>query len=181
MPMPSVYLDTNIISGLAKGEFEQPTIDAILEITGQSKDGRVSLFTSEITAEELNHIPAEYRWQHYVIYNLISNVAFAPERLPSNLILQGFGGGSIITQGFGPGPKHPIVCKLEAIIPTVSKTERAFARTNDILHLYQCHAANIRYFLTQDAHTILRHRKELLAVGINATSGIELLEKLRGA
>ena len=72
--MSSVYLDTNVISGLAKGEYPENISEALVHVTVLSKDGRINLYTSEITADELAQIPA---WHLYL--GTLTHYALIPD------------------------------------------------------------------------------------------------------
>jgi hypothetical protein len=74
------------------------------------------LVTSRITKEEIDRIPKEYRLQHEVIYNLLSDLPVARAfRTDSGLMLMGVGGGVRL---------HPMLAKLQAIskfgVPTLN-------------------------------------------------------------
>jgi len=71
------YLDTCIVSGLAKGDLSLAEEAALLRILQARKAGSVELFTSEVTREEISKIPAEHRTIHFVIYGLLADVPLA--------------------------------------------------------------------------------------------------------
>lgn len=175
--MSSVYLDTNVISGLAKGEYPENISEALVHVTVLSKDGRINLYTSEITADELALIPARYRRQHVVVYNLIKNVA-----QPAVLRVQHqyfASSGRIFNRGRGLIVNSELIRELEALIPTKRNPGKVQARSRDIAHLHRFRQSGLDYFLTEDRRSILCHRDRLLELGIRAVSSIELLAELK--
>lgn len=64
------YLDTCIVSGLAKGDLTAENEAALLQILQARKNGSVELFTSEVARDEISKIPIEYRTIHSIIYAL---------------------------------------------------------------------------------------------------------------
>jgi hypothetical protein len=173
--VPTVYLDTNIISGLAKGEYEQSVAAACVEVTQLAKQGHIALLTSEVTAEELDLIPPQYKTQHLVIYNLIKNVSRQREVGRSSVASAGMGSGPLVTRGLGRSAPPRLVRELEALIQPSSNASRSRSRSRDISHLFQCASAGVDYFLTEDRRSILRHKKELRALGLNVVSSVELV------
>jgi hypothetical protein len=175
----TVYLDTNVISGLAKGEYPDAVAMAFIEVTAFAKREVLELYTSEIAAEELQQIPMAFRRQHLVIYNLIKNIALMRESGHATLVAMGLGGGNIVTMGLGRPPAPKLIRDLNSLIPTTRNPAKARARERDISHLYQCQMAGLDYFLTEDRRSILRHKLALLALGINVVSSRELIAEVQ--
>ena len=71
------YLDTCIVSGLAKGDLTSDNVAALLCILEARKAGLVELFTSEVVREEISKIPLEHRTRHSFIYGLLADVPSA--------------------------------------------------------------------------------------------------------
>ena len=175
--MSSVYLDTNVISGLAKGEYSDSVAEALVHITVLSKNGHIDLYTSEITADELELIPDKCRRQHFVIYNLIKNVAQPRARRVRHHYI--FGEPWIINWGIIPNGSAALQQELEALIPAKKNTEKVQARSRDIAHLCRFKQSGLDYFLTEDHSSILCHKDRLLELGIRTVSSLELLAILR--
>jgi len=174
--MPSVYLDTNIISGLAKGEYSEDVALALVEISALSKEGQVDLYTSEIAHAELDAIPTRFRKQHLVIYNLIKNSARPPpNRAPHQVIASR---GRVVVWR-RPTGNAPLLKELEALIPPKRNAEKVQARGRDIAHLHRFKQSGLDYFLTEDHKSILRYKVGLLALGIDVVSSVDLLALLR--
>jgi hypothetical protein len=131
--MPSAYFDTNIISGLAKGEYSEDVALALVQLTALSKNGRVDLHTSEIAEDELALIPPRYRKQHLVIYNLIKNTARPANRTQHQYIT----GGGMIIAWRRPTGNAPLLIGLEALIPAKKSAAKIQARSRDIAHLHR--------------------------------------------
>lgn len=139
----SAYLDTCIVSGLAKGDLAQADIEALLKVLQRYKNGAVSLVTSRVTKEEIDCIPKEYRLPHEVIYNLLADLPVVKAfRTDSGLMLMGVGGGIRL---------HPMLAKLTTLL-----TDEADAR-----HLYQAARNGVRYFITTDARTIISRKAKI--------------------
>ena len=77
MELLTAYLDTCIVSGLAKEDLAQPDLEALLKGLQKHKNEALSLVTPRVTKEEIDHIPKEYRLKHEVIYNLLSDLPVA--------------------------------------------------------------------------------------------------------
>ena len=175
--MISAYLDTNVISGLAKGEYSDDVAAALIALTALAKDGRIDLRTSEIAADELAMIPARYRRQHYVIYNLIKNVAVpAAYRAPQQIVARG---GRAMSWLRIPTRNMALLRELEALIPAKRNPEKVQARNRDIEHLHRFTQVGLDYFLTEDHRSILCHKARLLALGIKAVCSLELLAAVK--
>jgi hypothetical protein len=131
------YLDTCIVSGLAKGDLSLAEEAALLRILQARKAGSVELFTSEVTREEISKIPAEHRTIHFVIYGLLADVPLAKThyRIPP----------------FRPAPmfrrQDPLLASLEHLLPDAA----------DALHVFQAAKAGLPYFVTVDRRTLLNH------------------------
>lgn len=73
-PRPMAYLDTCVISGLAKNDIEPTKRQAVLDVLDAHKKGAVKLITSSLTRDEISKIPAEYRTGHEAIYQLLEDI-----------------------------------------------------------------------------------------------------------
>lgn len=137
------YLDTCIISGLAKEDLAQAELAALLEILQQQKSGGVSLVTSDMARRELDNIPDQYRMKHQFIYNLIADVPTAKAfRVDTGLMLMGVGGGIRLV-------------KEMAQLTTLLKDEP------DAAHIYQAFKNDVLNFLIVDEATVLSKAKEI--------------------
>lgn len=176
--MLTAYLDTNIISTLAKEKEKKEEKVIILEIIRCAKRGEVELHTSDIVHKEIDEIPEEYRYYHSLIYNLIRNVIILTEHYPANLVLGGLGGGSLITRGLGGGRKDPLLVQIEEIIPRPTHEEKAKARDLDVRHLFQYKKNGLAIFWTEDKRTILSKKEDLAKIGIFVMSSEQLMNEI---
>jgi hypothetical protein len=143
MAMLNAYLDTCIVSGLAKEDLKADELEALRQILEKRKQGNVSLVTSRIAKEEIEKIPVTYRFKHEIVYNLLSDVPVAKAfRTDPRLPLMGIGGGV---------RQHPMLAKLRTLLPDDA----------DARHLYQAARNSVQYFLTTDARTILSYREQI--------------------
>lgn len=170
-----VYVDTNILSGLAKRDFSDQIVIDFLKVLNLRKAGKLELYVSEITSTEINGIPQEFRYYHELIYKLLDNVAMKP-KVHNTLITKGLGAGasSLITQGM-IGTTDQLIENLEGIIPEKSSEKEKEARYQDINHLFQCKKNNLDVFWTEDVGTILTHASELENLGIKVLRSQDLI------
>lgn len=176
--MPSAYVDTNIISGLAKAEFELDTLTALNTIISKSDSGQVELVTSAIVAEELAAIPHEYRAPHLLVYAGHAKIELRLSTIPTMIVAGGLGGANLVTRGMGMGPRSTLHTAIDKAIPRRTGAKKVAARTRDVDHLFQCAAAKLDWFLTEDRNSILQHRQVLAQLGIRVVSCRELAEIL---
>lgn len=141
--MSSVYLDTCIISGLAKEDLAEKEQDALMDVLRLYKKGKLDLVTSAITMHELEKIPPIARRRHEFIYLLLKDVPVSKAKYSnSGLTLLGVGGGT---------KEDPLYSKLKTILPD----------ENDIYHVFHALKSNCEYFVTTDRRTILKHNTKL--------------------
>ena len=137
MSTTRAYLDTCIVSGLAKGDLGSETQAALLRILEARKVGRVELVTSEVTRSELAAIPEVHRGSHSAIYYLLADVPLAPAeyRIPP----------------FKPAPmfrrRDKLLLALEALLPDAA----------DASHAFQAARSMASYLITTDRRTMLKH------------------------
>jgi len=114
-----VYLDTCIISGLAKEDLTQNELNSLLQLLKMSKSGDITLVTSLYTFQEIKKIPKKYRNRHEIIYNLISDLPQIDSKVTNS---------GIIRLGVGKSIQvDPIFNELKTILPG----------EKDALHIYQ--------------------------------------------
>ena len=78
MSLLTTYLDTCIVSGLAKDDLKPDEQSALLRILKAWKRGSsLSLVTSQVAKDEIEKIPQAYREKHETNYNLISKIPVA--------------------------------------------------------------------------------------------------------
>jgi len=140
----NVYLDTCIISGLAKEDISKKEICALLTLLQLGKESILELFTSSVTKDELDKIPQEHRSKHLIIYNLFSDVPKI-DYLVLNL--------SPVRIGLRV-KKQDVLAKLINILKD----------KEDAMHLYQCFRNKLEYFITVDQNSILSKAKEIKLV-----------------
>lgn len=143
MAIPRAYLDTCIVSGLAKSDLKDVDRSALLRILQDAKAGKLDLVTSEVTATELERIPDEYKNLHEVIYNLLLNVpSVRTHRSDSGLTMMGVGGGS---------REDPLFGQLKQMLPDLGDAE----------HTFQAAMSKVEYLITVDGRSFLRFADEV--------------------
>ena len=141
--MIKAYLDTCIVSGLAKEDLDSAQQNALREVLRFHKSGDIQLVTSVLVQDEIKQIPEQYRSKHEVIYSLLADIPVTRVSwIDSGLSLLGVGGGSRV---------DPLYQELRTMLPD----------DLDAQHVFQAIKSNSTYFLTRDNRTILRYRKEL--------------------
>jgi hypothetical protein len=139
----SAYLDTCIVSGLVKEDLAESELDALAIILRLHKDGRLEVVTSAVTEGELSRLPDDVRRRHLTIYTLLHDVPVSEvDYTDSGLMLMGVGGGR---------RDKPLYAELKSMLPDEP----------DAQHVFQAIDARVRYFVTTDEKTILRHAGEL--------------------
>ena len=161
--MTKAYLDTCIVSGLAKEDLPQSEQVALLEILRLHKAETIQLVTSVVVKEEIDKIPVEHRGKHEVIYNLLANIAISRVSwTDSGLLLRGVGGGTRV---------DPLYSELKRLLPDEF----------DVQHVFQAIKSGADYFVTTDSRTILRYSEALQSkYGLRAITPSELAGALAG-
>ena len=78
----TVYLDTNIISAMAKLDLPQDELAALEKVLDVYQAGLLGLYTSDLAKQELDCIPEQFRQNHVRLFRLIRLVAGEPENTP---------------------------------------------------------------------------------------------------
>jgi len=137
------YLDTCIVSGLAKGDLTDADAAALLRILQAQKAGALDLVTSEVTSTELSAIPPEFRMKHEVIYNLLADVPSAPtHQTDSGLTLMGVGGGR---------REEPLFTELKKVLPDLG----------DAAHVFQAARNSVSALITVDRRTFISRAAQI--------------------
>jgi hypothetical protein len=135
--LPTAYLDTNLVSGLAKRDLRAREHKALRELLRLHKAGSLALVTSHVTREEIERLPGAVRELHEDIYALLVNVREALEvGTDSGLTLMGVGGGT---------REEPDFTELKPMLPDV----------DDARHVFQALRNDVDYFVTDDERTII--------------------------
>jgi hypothetical protein len=143
---PSGYLDTNLISGLAKEDIRPVELAALRDLLRRRKAGQLILCTSAVASEELGGIPATARAPHEDIYPLLDDVPTVDEQFP---MPKAYGAGAYGADAYGMGPivEDSDLGVLRSILPD----------ENDARHVFQAAKNGIDYFVTCDERTIVKH------------------------
>lgn len=158
----NAYLDTCIISGIAKADLKQDQQTATLELLELRKKGIVFIVTSEIAKTEIEKIPEKYRYQHQAIYFLLSDVPICKTHSFHSRGLMGMEMG--MGMGAGGNRINPIYKSLKDLLPD----------EQDANHIYQASKNEIEYFLTADEQTIIKYSEKIHEIcNIIAVSPVE--------
>src|SRR5262245_29161626 len=139
---PTAYIETCIVSGLAKGDLPSSTTEAVLRILQFRSCGLVSVVTSSVTKSEIDRIPEKHRTPHQAIYSRLLDLPIAQEfQTDSGLLLLGVGGRLRI---------DPLFSSIKAILPD-----------ENARHVFQAARNGATYFVTADHSTILKYRDQI--------------------
>jgi len=170
--IPSIYLDTNIISRRIDSNSTKVEIKALEEISIQYSQNKVKLFTSIKAKEELEKINDENRKGMILFfYNLIRNIPYSNYMLHKGSFGDDMFFGDIVLSGWSE--EGQILKKL-----------KKFFDIDDAEHIFQAEKSQIDYFLTLDKKTILNRiknkPKQFQDIGLNIkiVSPIELIDIL---
>ena len=139
-PSSTAYLDTCIVSGLAKNDLASSEAATLLRILQARQTGKVKLVTSAVAKEELSRIPAQYRTPHSAIYLLLSNVPTVPTHLTQSRTTP----SAIVRANWS---EDPLYAQLRNLLPDAGDAEHTFQAT-------KCGAT---FLLTVDRQSFLRH------------------------
>ncbi len=166
----SAYLDTNIVSSLARNqnEDEANALRTLLRTPG------VSVCTSRKMKDELDRIPAaEHRDPQIEIYEELAKVRFVSDSFQGQPTVSSQQSRVV---GYLPDPK---VVEIESCLRG-PQNDRPVDRP-DAEHLFQALSNGVAYFVTLDRRTILRARADIeAAYPIRLRRPSELLHELGG-
>ena len=155
------YLDTCIVSGLAKGDLSQENEAALLQILEARKLGHVELVTSELTRTEIAAVPEEYRAKHSIIYALLTDVPLVATtyKIPP----------------FKPAPMfrrpHPLYLALRQLLPDETDAD----------HVYQAAQNGVAHLIAVDKRTMLTYAKEVLDLShVTLSSPVDFAKSVLG-
>ena len=116
--MLRVYVDTCIISGIAKRDLTEGESTALLKILQLRKQGTLEVVTSEQAAVEIARIPPAHRRPHELVLSLLAEVPIVQtHRTDSGLLLMGVGGGR---------REDPIFTLLKTTLPDIDDAHHIF-------------------------------------------------------
>lgn len=153
------YLDTCIVTGLAKGDLAPDSVAALLHILQARKTGSVELFTSKVALEEISRIPLEHRTQHSIIYGLLADVPLANThyKIPPFRPVQIF------------RRNDPLLASLERLLPDAA----------DAMHVFQASKACLTHLITVDRRTLLNHKVSVFQLcSVHLVSPVEFVREL---
>lgn len=156
----TAYLDTCVVSGLAKSDLPKDDLRALRRILEARKRGQVEVVTSPVTKKEINQIPDHHRSSHEILYNLLQDVPEAKTHRTSGLSLVGVGGGP---------RQDPLLTALKGVLPDPSDAE----------HVFQATRNDVQYFITTDVRTLVRHTEAIQSLcGIKIVTPVQFKQLL---
>lgn len=145
--IPRAYLDTCVISGLARRDLpptEQGAADSLIELVYQS---RVTVCTSTEAWGEIQQVPEQHRQPHLRQYQQISILTKAAEWFDTDEV-------------YTPEAQQ-VLARLRSVVPGEI----------DARHIAHAAMHGVPDFITTDRKTILRHASEIHGIcGVLAVS-----------
>ena len=156
------YVDTSVLSGVAKGELSSADAQGFIAISDAVASSNISLWASTVAKREIDQIPAPFRGEHEREYGALAIVRASQttnwiDDRPDSLT-------------YGQATVNPTFAAIAKIVP-----DRA-----DAEHLYQAKANGIEDFITVDKRTILSRAVQLRALGIRVYSPAQYHQVLIG-
>src|SRR5256885_514065 len=93
MSLPSAYLDTCVISGIARQDLKTVELEALSKILELYQQSKIRLVTSDVARGEIDKIPEQFRYTHKAVYLLLSTLPISSITRPNMMMLLGVGGG----------------------------------------------------------------------------------------
>lgn len=135
-----VYLNTCIISGLAKEDIDLSELEALSRILELQSNQTIEIVTSSVAKEELEKIPENFKRRHMMVYNLLKNVPAVDYLQLDFFSVTGLRVKQ--TKEFGA---------LYSLLKD----------TGDAKHIYQAFRSGIDFFITVDSRSILNKYYEI--------------------
>ncbi len=144
------YLDTCIISGIAKGDASQEDLGALEKILAKDKENVFELVTSSVVKQEIAAIPEAYREPHLKIFHLFSEVPLVKS-----------------VQNIPPFKPLPMFRREDRLLV---KLKKLLPDQNDAVHAFQAIENRSSYLITIDKRTFLKY-----AVEVKSLCALELI------
>ena len=154
--VPSILVDTNIVSGLAKGDLPPEQMEAVVTIVGMMQRSEVTLAGSTVLRDELNKIPAQHRGPHDAVANTLRT-------LKTNSSVTWLDPNIGVTVGSMPyaGLRKVLPDEPDARMIAIGEEHRQ------------------EFFMTDDRRSVLSHREQIASVcSIKPRRPTEILAEL---
>jgi hypothetical protein len=162
-----VYLDTNLIIGLAKQDLPPTERTAMSDLLRRHKNRTLGLCTSHLAKEELTAYAQGADPTQDVIYMLLEDVPAIQEEFLGAPVIGSFALGSA-----GPIIRDELLDKLTDLLP----------HGEDARHVFQAARNGIDYFITCDHKSILAYVASVEPIaGIRLRSPSQLVADLASA
>lgn len=144
-----IYLDTDVISGIAKADFEPKENQALRNILDRFEKGEFALVTSKVAKEEIDKCKHDQRKDITKVFEQLEKVQFVEDHLVKAFHNDNHARG---------GASSPLV----EDDPISSKLRDIAIDRTDAHHLMIAIRSRCAFFLTHDG-TILKKGKEITA------------------
>ncbi len=139
--IPSILVDTNIVSGLAKGDLPASELEAVGQLLGLVATGDVTVTGTTVMRDELDQIPMPARAPHDAVYNTLR-------------VLKTCSGVTWLDPATSQVVENPTYTDLRAILP-----DEPDAR---MIAIGVEHSQD--YFMTHDRKSVLNRRADVEAI-----------------
>ena len=154
--MPSILIDTNMISGIAKRDLPPQELKAAAQIMGWVQSSWATVAASTVARDELDRIPLSKRGQHDVVFNALN-------------VLKTHSGVTYFDPNSGSVIENPTYKSLRNLLP-----DEPDAR---MLAIGEEHGQE--FFWTFDHKSILSRRSQVEAIcSIKPRLGTEIVAEL---
>jgi hypothetical protein len=153
---PAILVDTNIVSGLVKGDLPHDQAQAVVTIVEMMQRSDVTLAGTTVMRDELNKIPARHRSPHIAVADTLRT-------------LKTSSGVTWLDPNTGAVVESPTYSALCGILP-----DEPDAR---MIAIGEEHRQD--FFMTDDRASVLKHREQIASVcSIKARRPTEVLAEL---
>ncbi len=144
-----VYLDTNVVSAIAREDFPPDEMRALKQLLELSNTGKIELRASEVARREIESYKGEDKRTVEIVYLLLQKIPFVEDHEVLGFHNQ--------WDQWGGGGSFPLV----ADDPISSELQKIDVERRDAHHLLVAIRAGCDVFLTFDERTILNRREEI--------------------
>ena len=149
---PAVFVDTCVISGMAKGDLKSSDASAVVQMAEMVQRSELTIWASTVAREEIDQVPPEHRQAHIDQYEALRIIRASDATWVDT---------SPESTGFGLVVEHPYYRKLRDTLRD----------ENDARLVFQAKMAGLTDFVTVDYKSILNKAPDIEEnVGIRAVS-----------
>lgn len=155
--IPSIMVDTNIVSGLAKGDLPREQAHAVVKIVEMMQRSYVTIAGTTVMRDELNRIPVQHRNPHIAVADTLRTLKTA-----SGVTWLDPKSSAVVES-----PTYAALCRILPDEPDARMIAIGEEHRQD-------------FFMTDDRETVLKHREQIASVcSIKPRRPTEVLAELQ--